>query len=160
MSSAVGRPYRLAVVDTNPVQYRVPLWRAIAASGRFDLEVFFATKAGLVPAKVEGFGQTWTWDIPLLDGYSHRFLPTRRVPFLKGPTENHYPLGLPKIFRQSPFDAILVNRIHQHGRVGGNVGSVARRVFQYSCVATLMGAAGPVARLRLKRHFCRFSFGV
>ena len=108
MSSAAPHPFRLAVVETNPVQYRVPLWRAIAASGRFDLEVFYATKAGLAGAKVDGIGEAWTWDIPLLGGYTHRFLASRRVPCLKGSTESHYPLGLYEIFRQSPFDAMLV----------------------------------------------------
>lgn len=60
---------RLIAVATHPVQYQAPYFRALAARPGVDLHVLYA----VLPDPEEqgvGFGQPFTWDIPLLDGYS------------------------------------------------------------------------------------------
>lgn len=60
---------RVAIVTTHPIQYQVPWLRGLAAQPDFDLHVLF----GMVPDAEQqgvGFGVPFTWDVPLLDGYS------------------------------------------------------------------------------------------
>lgn len=59
---------KLLVFTTHPIQYQAPWFRAIEASGRFDLLVAFS----YIPTETEqavGFGGAFEWDIPLRDGY-------------------------------------------------------------------------------------------
>lgn len=60
---------RLIAVATHPVQYQAPYFRALAARPGVDLHVLYA----VLPDPEEqgvGFGRPFSWDIPLLDGYS------------------------------------------------------------------------------------------
>jgi glycosyltransferase involved in cell wall biosynthesis len=69
-----GRRFRLLALLSHPIQYLVPLMRELAAHPRIDLMVCFMTDTGLRAGYVEGYGETLKWDIPLLDGYPHKFL--------------------------------------------------------------------------------------
>lgn len=65
---------RLAVVTTHPIQYYAPLFRRLAERERLDLHVFYGWR-GAVEATVDrGFGTTFAWDVPLLDGYAYTFV--------------------------------------------------------------------------------------
>ncbi len=64
----------LAIVTSHPIQYQAPLWRALAAAG-VDFEVWFLTPHALQPSPDPEFGRSFAWDIDLLSGYPHRFLP-------------------------------------------------------------------------------------
>lgn len=66
---------KLAYVTTHPVQYQAPLFRRIAARDDVDLKVFFSWDSGVKPTLDPGFSQTVVWDVPLLDGYAHEFVP-------------------------------------------------------------------------------------
>ncbi|MBT5456620.1 MAG: glycosyltransferase family 4 protein, partial [Rhodospirillaceae bacterium] len=66
---------RLAYLVSHPIQYQVPLLRLIAADPDIDLTVFFCSDFSVRPHRDDGFGQTIQWDVPLLDGYDHIFLP-------------------------------------------------------------------------------------
>ena len=60
--------YRLAIVETHPIQYKVPWFRALARHPEVDLTVFYC----MIPDARQqgvGFGVEFKWDIPLLDGY-------------------------------------------------------------------------------------------
>ena len=69
------RRYRIAYLVTHPIQYQAPLLRLIAEQPDFDLTVFFQSDFSLHTHHDEGFGRAIAWDIPLLDGYRHEFLP-------------------------------------------------------------------------------------
>ncbi len=67
---------RLAIVSTHPIQYYAPIFKALARSGVVQPRVFFTwsqTAAG--PVADSGFGRAITWDIPVLEGYEHEFVP-------------------------------------------------------------------------------------
>lgn len=72
--AAKDRAIRLAVFCTHPIQYQVPLWRALAASPLLHVEVFYATDMSIRGYRDTGFGTTVKWDVPLTDGYAHTFL--------------------------------------------------------------------------------------
>jgi glycosyltransferase involved in cell wall biosynthesis len=63
---------RLAVVTSHPIQYHAPLFRALAE--QIDLEVLYCHNATATEQAEAGFGVQFEWDVPLLEGYSHRFL--------------------------------------------------------------------------------------
>ena len=66
--------HRLGVVDSNPVQYRTPLYQLITRRAQVDLDVLFLTDDGHRPVVDPGFGIPVNWDIDLLSGYDHQFL--------------------------------------------------------------------------------------
>ena len=69
---------RLAYLVSHPIQYQAPLLRRIAQEPDIDLTVFFGSDFSVRGYKDEGFGVGVKWDVPLLDGYKHEFLPAIR----------------------------------------------------------------------------------
>jgi glycosyltransferase involved in cell wall biosynthesis len=69
---------RLAYLVSHPIQYQAPLLRRIAEEPDIDLTVFFGSDFSVRGYRDEGFGVGVKWDIPLLDGYRHEFLPRLR----------------------------------------------------------------------------------
>jgi len=65
---------RVAFIVTHPVQYYVPLYRRLAARPDWNVRVFFSAHGGGATPDA-GFGQTVTWDVPLLDGYDSEVVP-------------------------------------------------------------------------------------
>jgi glycosyltransferase involved in cell wall biosynthesis len=70
-----ARRPRLAVVSTHPIQYYAPWFRILAADPRIDLRVFYLLEPGAHGLYDPFFGQDVKWDVPLLDGYAHEFVP-------------------------------------------------------------------------------------
>jgi glycosyltransferase involved in cell wall biosynthesis len=69
---------RLAYLVSHPIQYQAPLLRRIALESDIDLTVLFGSDFSVRGYRDEGFGVGVKWDIPLLDGYKHEFLPRLR----------------------------------------------------------------------------------
>ena len=71
---------KVAFVTSHPIQYQVPVFRALAKSDKVEFRVCF----GMIPnAHVQGsgFGLSFQWDVPLLEGYSYGVLENvARVP--------------------------------------------------------------------------------
>ncbi len=67
--------YRLAVLNSHPIQYFAPLYRRLAAHPQFELKVFYCSRWGADNSVDPGFGRPVHWDVPLLEGYDHVFLP-------------------------------------------------------------------------------------
>lgn len=77
--------YRLAALVSHPIQYQVPLFRELQQCPQLDLTVYFCSDFGVGSEKFDpGFGVKLTWDIPLLEGYTHKFLPNLSQSPLKG----------------------------------------------------------------------------
>jgi len=74
-------PPRLAVVLSHPVQYYSPWFRWMAAHCDLKLRVFYLWDAGVKPTHDPEFNKTFSWDVDLLSGYDHEFVPnTSRHP--------------------------------------------------------------------------------
>jgi len=81
---------RLAIVTTHPIQYYAPVFRTLAQSGRMAVRVFYTwSQSASGDVFDPGFGSRVTWDIPLLQGYDHVFVPN----VAKRPGSSHY-LGI------------------------------------------------------------------
>jgi len=65
----------VGIVVTHPIQHFCPLYRALTATNKIDLRVFFATDAGAGVYFDEGFGQAIRFQGNLLDGFGYEFLP-------------------------------------------------------------------------------------
>lgn len=70
---------RLSIFVTHPVQYHVPLWRALARDPRVDSKVFYFSDHGVRGGIDKGFGVNVAWDVDLLSGYEHEFI-SRDIP--------------------------------------------------------------------------------
>jgi glycosyltransferase involved in cell wall biosynthesis len=74
-----NRRVRLAYLVSHPIQYQAPLLRRIAQELDIDLTVFFGSDFSVRGYRDAGFGGVDVkWDVPLLDGYKHEFLPKLR----------------------------------------------------------------------------------
>jgi glycosyltransferase involved in cell wall biosynthesis len=73
-----SRRLRLAYLVSHPIQYQAPLLRRIALERDIDLTVFFGSDFSVRGYQDQGFGVDVKWDVPLLDGYKHEFLPRLR----------------------------------------------------------------------------------
>ncbi len=78
MGNGLKRKVRLAYLVSHPIQYQAPLLRRVAQEPDIDLTVFFGSDFSVRGYKDEGFGVGVKWDVPLLDGYRHEFLPVLR----------------------------------------------------------------------------------
>lgn len=67
---------RIAYLVTHPIQYQAPLLRRLAADPDIALTVFFGSDFSLHSFVDPGFNRTIEWDVPLVEGYQHTFLPT------------------------------------------------------------------------------------
>jgi glycosyltransferase involved in cell wall biosynthesis len=119
---------RLAVLSTHPIQYQAPLFRVLSQRPGVALTALFCDDHGVQPSFDPQFGRVIRYDVPLLDGYTHRFL--RNIAPCPGLTS----LGLvnPDVLRalvSQEFDAIVV-----HG---------------YSYATSLLTLLGPRRRTRV-----------
>ena len=99
---------KLAVLTSHPIQYQAPLFREIAKQPDIDLKVFFLSDFSIRDYKDAGFGRTIKWDVPLLDGYDHEFLPAygprEKISFFRP-----FNYGLRKRLQEERFDALWVH---------------------------------------------------
>jgi len=114
VSAATGtRPgqiqMRIAILCSHPIQYQAPLFRKIASQDGVDLEVFFCSERGLQPYTDPGFLRTFAWDVPVLGGYSHRFLRNVRPKGGPGTFAGLINPGIGPSLARGAFDAVLVH---------------------------------------------------
>ncbi len=64
----------LAILTTHPIQYQVPLWKALAEDANVPFEVWYMSDHGTRPSYDTEFKQTFSWDLDMLAGYPSRFL--------------------------------------------------------------------------------------
>jgi glycosyltransferase involved in cell wall biosynthesis len=101
-------PIKVGVVTSHPIQYQVPLFRAIASQPDIDLTVFFGSNHGIAPGKIDpGFGRAFAWDISLLDGYKHIFLNNSKPGIEVGDWRLDAP-DIKSYFKYERYDAVLV----------------------------------------------------
>jgi glycosyltransferase involved in cell wall biosynthesis len=69
------RPFKLAVLNSHPIQYFAPLYRALARHPDIELTVYYCSRQNMTRGIDDpGFGREVVWDIPLLEGYDYEFL--------------------------------------------------------------------------------------
>lgn len=66
---------RIAVVLSHPTQYYSPWFRWLRAQTALELRVFYLWQAGSVTTRDPQFHADFAWDVDLLGGYDHEFVP-------------------------------------------------------------------------------------
>lgn len=64
---------KLCVLTTHPIQYMVPWFRQLHTVDGIDLHVIFLRQPTALQQGI-GFGKSFTWDVPLRDGYTSSVL--------------------------------------------------------------------------------------
>lgn len=103
---------RVAYFVTHPIQYQAPLLRRIAQEPDIDLTAFFSSDISVRGYADKGFGGVQVqWDTPLLDGFTHEFLPGFRKDGTPGVAK---PLsyGIFSRLRRGKFDVAWVHGYH------------------------------------------------
>ncbi len=107
-SDATNRRFRLAIVVSHPIQYYAPWFAHLSRYSGGEIRVFYLWDFGVAEQSDPTFQRPIKWDISLLDGYAHEFVPnaartpgTDRFHGLDNPT-------LPSRLRAWRPDAILV----------------------------------------------------
>ena len=77
---------RLAVVVSHPIQYYSPWFRHLASRDELTVKVFYLWDFGIKETTDEKFGTSFSWDIPLLDGYKYELLKNQS----KDPGTHHF----------------------------------------------------------------------
>jgi glycosyltransferase involved in cell wall biosynthesis len=107
-SNGARAEIRLAYLVTHPIQYQAPLLKRIAKEPDIRLKAFFASDLSVGSFHNSDFSATIKWDVPLLDGYDHEFLPAvgnvHRVSTLRP-----FSRGLGKRLRSGRFGALWVH---------------------------------------------------
>ena len=62
---------------SHPIQHFCPLWQNLARRPGVELRVFYYSRHGVEGSLDQEFGIKVTWDVDLLTGYMHEFLPRR-----------------------------------------------------------------------------------
>ena len=110
--------YRVACLVSHPIQYQAPLFRYLATRPGIELTVFFLSDHSIHGYRDSGFGVDVKWDVPLLDGYQHEFLP--RVGSSSGISFwRPWTFGLRARLRRGRFDALWVHGYAHRGCLAG-----------------------------------------
>lgn len=67
---------RLAHLVSHPIHYQSPLYRELGSRPEVELTVYFYSDASVRGYVDREFGREVHWDVPLLEGYRSRFLPS------------------------------------------------------------------------------------
>jgi len=70
-----AKKVRVAYLVSHPIQYQAPLLRRVSQEPDIELTVFFGSNFSVHEYVDKGFGVDVKWDVPLLEGYRHEFLP-------------------------------------------------------------------------------------
>ncbi len=155
---------RVAYLLSHPIQYQSPLLRLLAQQSGLELTVLYTSDFSVRSYRDRGFGVAVEWDVPLLGGYRHEFLPrmldSHDVSFFR--PLNH---GVFHRLRQGRFDVLW---IHGYATLNSWIAMVAAKALGIPVLlrtdSTLIDhPRGPV-KLAVKNVFFRilrrFTFGV
>jgi len=155
---------RVAYLLSHPIQYQSPLLRLLAQQPGLELTVLYTSDFSVRSYHDKGFGAAVEWDVPLLGGYRHEFLPrvldSHDVSFFR-------PLnrGIFRRLRQGRFDVLW---IHGYATLNSWIAMAAAKMSGIPVLlrtdSTLIDhPRGPV-KLAVKNLFFRilrrFTFGV
>ena len=104
------KTFRLAVLNSHPIQYFAPLYRRLARERDIDLTVYYCSRQGLDPYADEEFGgELVRWDVPLVEGYRSVFLKNIRASTTLDGFWSLINPGIISALRQQHYDALWVH---------------------------------------------------
>jgi glycosyltransferase involved in cell wall biosynthesis len=151
-------PVKLAYFVSHPIQYQAPLLRRIAQEPDIELTVFFSSDHSVQGYTDEGFGGVRIqWDVPLLDGYKHEFLPGFRNRNKKLGFATPLSYGIFSRLRRGNFDAVWVHGYHTLNALHTMIAARLLKIPVFIRTdSTLHNRPRSRAKLALKRIFFAF----
>lgn len=100
---------RLVIITSHPIQYQVPLWRALSSVRGLEVEVLYASDVGVRPTSQpdRDFCVPVQWDVDLLSGYRHRFLNNRPLAWVNRRYNYRCP-EVKEVIKKGGYDALLL----------------------------------------------------
>jgi len=108
---------RLAWLATHPIQYQSPLLREISLLPEIDLTAIFFSNFSTRVFIDKEFRAPISWDISLVDGYKHVYLPGSGKAVNEIKTFQPKIWGLTKYLNKKNFDVVLVQGWNHYGMV-------------------------------------------
>jgi glycosyltransferase involved in cell wall biosynthesis len=68
------KPGPLAIIETHPIQYHAPVWRAVQQRFGVDVTAIYGSDFSVVGYRDKDFATSFKWDTDLLSGYRSLFL--------------------------------------------------------------------------------------
>lgn len=109
MPDPVRRPVRVLTLDTHPIQYRGPLFAALAADPRIDLVAAFFCHRDDLTHLDRDFATVTTAEPEVLAGYQHRFMGSGHLADRPGPLR--YRSGASRVLDEERPDVIVLNSL-------------------------------------------------
>jgi glycosyltransferase involved in cell wall biosynthesis len=113
----LGRVYRVAFVNTHPIQYFAPLYAYLTKHG-LEVTALYLSDFSIRGGHDPGFGQAVKWDIDLLAGYTPYFLGSAASQRRIGGFLSMVSRELWQTIRRGRFDALI---IHGHNLAAHHV---------------------------------------
>lgn len=151
----IDRKFRVAVVNSHPIQYFAPLYAYVNRSPDIEMTAIYLSDFSIRGGLDKGFGQVVKWDIDLLSGYPYQFV--RRARETSEPTgfTSIVAPDLWSIVRKGGFDALL---LHGHNLAAYHLALAAAKAS--GMLAFMRCDAHPgIARHGIKRHFRKSLLG-
>jgi len=143
--------YRIGIIASHPIQYYAPWFRQLANEKGITSHVFYLDNQGTSQKTDIEFGKIFSWDIDLLGGYSHEFVPNAA----KNPGTHHFwglrNLGLYAAIRNFSPDALLLLGYNYYSYLELIIRRPAPLIFRGD--STLLRPAPPDWRKRIALRF-------
>jgi glycosyltransferase involved in cell wall biosynthesis len=98
---------KIAIIAKFPIHYHAPLYKEIGKLHNIENVVLFCDDSRVKPVYVDDFKTTINWDVPLIDGYSYKFLRNYSRKVIKGFFSYINPGLLIDIFKNK-YDVIII----------------------------------------------------
>ncbi len=104
--------YRIAVVTTHPIQYHAPWFRGLEKHPDLDSQILFCHEATAEDQSQAGFGVTFSWDMPILEGYRFGYLKNVAANPSLGKFSGLDTPEISELISSAKFDAVIINGWH------------------------------------------------
>lgn len=105
----MSRPFRIAVVNSHPIQYFAPLYAYLNRDPSLEITALYCSDSSLRGSIDPGFGRPVAWDVDLLAGYDVKWLGERAKSRTPG---GFWSLVCPEVWREirdGRFDAVWLH---------------------------------------------------
>ncbi|MCI0539112.1 MAG: glycosyltransferase family 4 protein [Verrucomicrobiales bacterium] len=125
--AAPGVHHPVFVLESHPVQYRVPVYQELARLKPGAFEVIYASNCSVRGHRDAGFGVNVKWDVPLLEGYPNRVLNNEHGEPLRGFGSLHSRGLFPLIAKKRPAAVLFMQFAYAYD-LGAYLSCLALRV--------------------------------
>jgi glycosyltransferase involved in cell wall biosynthesis len=152
------KPFRLAVVNSHPIQYFAPLYAYLNRDPDIEVTALYCSDYSLRGAVDPGFKQQVKWDVDLLSGYRHVFLGERAR---KRSITGFWSLICPEVWREirsGRYDAVWLHGYAYAAYVLAFLAAKSRRLPVFVRSETHLGLKRSGWRQRLRDGILRRAY--